>query len=120
MSPPGHPKDEYRSAEHEGAPTTLLELRGVDAWYGAAQVVRAAALSVTAGEVVALIGRNGAGKTSLLRAIMGLMPRSAGDIVFDGEVISGRGHAPVGTESRVRQRTGGPRGARHRPRTSSR
>ena len=68
---------------------TLLALRDVDAWYGAAQVVHAATLSVRAGEVVALIGRNGAGKTSMLRAIMGLMPRSAGTIEFDGEKISG-------------------------------
>jgi branched-chain amino acid transport system ATP-binding protein len=67
---------------------TLLELRGVDAWYGAAQVVRGASLSVAAGEVVALIGRNGAGKTSLLRAIMGLMPRSAGDVLMDGTSIA--------------------------------
>jgi branched-chain amino acid transport system ATP-binding protein len=67
---------------------TLLELRGVDAWYGAAQVVRGATLSVDAGEVVALIGRNGAGKTSLLRAIMGLMPRSAGDVLLDGASIA--------------------------------
>jgi len=67
---------------------TLLELRGVDAWYGAAQVVRGASLSVDAGEVVALIGRNGAGKTSILRAIMGLMPRSAGDVLLDGSSIA--------------------------------
>ena len=67
---------------------TLLELRSVDAWYGAAQVVRGATLSVDAGEVVALIGRNGAGKTSLLRAIMGLMPRSAGDVLLDGASIA--------------------------------
>jgi branched-chain amino acid transport system ATP-binding protein len=67
---------------------TLLELRGVDAWYDAAQVVRGATLSVAAGEVVALIGRNGAGKTSLLRAIMGLMPRSAGDVLLDGTSIA--------------------------------
>jgi branched-chain amino acid transport system ATP-binding protein len=68
---------------------TLLALRDVDAWYGAAQVVHSATLSVRAGEVVALIGRNGAGKTSLLRAIMGLMPRSAGSIEFDGAKVSG-------------------------------
>jgi branched-chain amino acid transport system ATP-binding protein len=67
---------------------TLLELRSVDAWYGAAQVVRGATLSVDAGEVVALIGRNGAGKTSLLRAVMGLMPRSAGDVLLDGASIA--------------------------------
>ncbi|HQR20557.1 MAG TPA: ABC transporter ATP-binding protein [Burkholderiaceae bacterium] len=67
---------------------TLLALRGVSAWYGAAQVVHEATLTVDAGEVVALVGRNGAGKTSLLRAIMGLMPRSSGDIELDGDAIA--------------------------------
>jgi len=67
---------------------TLLALRDVDAWYGAAQVVYGASLTVDAGEVVALIGRNGAGKTSLLRAIMGLMPRTAGDIEFAGASLT--------------------------------
>jgi len=67
---------------------TLLALRGVSAWYGAAQVVHEATLTVDAGEVVALIGRNGAGKTSLLRAVMGLMPRTTGEIVLDGDPIA--------------------------------
>jgi len=66
---------------------TLLALRGVNAWYGSAQVVHDATLSVDGGEVVALIGRNGAGKTSLLRAVMGLMPRVTGDIELDGSLI---------------------------------
>ena len=66
---------------------TLLALRGVNAWYGSAQVVHDATLSVDGGKVVALIGRNGAGKTSLLRAVMGLMPRVAGDIDLDGSSI---------------------------------
>lgn len=66
---------------------TLLALRGVNAWYGSAQVVHDATLSVDGGEVVALIGRNGAGKTSLLRAVMGLMPRVTGDIEIDGSSI---------------------------------
>ena len=64
-----------------------LALRSIDAWYGAAQVVYGATLEVGAGEVVALIGRNGAGKTSLLRAAMGLMPRSAGTVELDGVSI---------------------------------
>jgi len=66
---------------------SLLALRSVDAWYGAAQVVYGVTLGVDAGEVVALIGRNGAGKTSLLRATMGLMPRAAGDIELAGEAV---------------------------------
>ena len=64
-----------------------LALRSIDAWYGAAQVVYGATLEVGAGEVVALLGRNGAGKTSLLRAAMGLMPRSAGTVELDGVSI---------------------------------
>jgi branched-chain amino acid transport system ATP-binding protein len=99
---------------------TLLALRGVSAWYGAAQVVHEATLSVAAGEVVALIGRNGAGKTSLLRAVMGLMPRTAGDIELDGVPImrlpayvrarSGLGYVPedrrIFTDLTVRENLG--------------
>jgi branched-chain amino acid transport system ATP-binding protein len=66
---------------------TLLVVDRLGAWYGAAPVVHAASLTVAAGEVVALVGRNGAGKTSLLRAIMGLMPRSAGTVTLAGTPI---------------------------------
>jgi branched-chain amino acid transport system ATP-binding protein len=68
--------------------TVALELRGVSAWYGDAQVISDASIKVGAGEVVALIGRNGAGKTSLLRAAMGLMPRAAGAVLLDGSDVS--------------------------------
>ena len=60
----------------------MLRLRNVDAWYGRAHVLQGVDLDVAQGEVVSLIGRNGAGKTSLLRAIMGLMPRCEGEIGF--------------------------------------
>ncbi len=78
-----------RTGQREYARMTLLALHALDAWYGAAQVVHGATLAVAAGEVVALIGRNGAGKTSLLRAIMGLMPRTAGEIELAGASIAG-------------------------------
>ena len=68
--------------------STLLDVRGLCAWYGPAQVVFDAQLQVQRGEVVALIGRNGAGKSSTLKAIMGLMPRRTGHVVFDGQDIS--------------------------------
>ena len=68
--------------------TLALELRSVSAWYGDARIINDASLAVAKGEVVALIGRNGAGKTSLLRSAIGLMPRCTGHIVLDGIDIS--------------------------------
>ncbi len=70
------------------ADTALLDVQGLNAWYGAAQVLFNAQLHVQRGEVVALIGRNGAGKSSTLKAIMGLMPRRTGRVVFAGHDIS--------------------------------
>jgi branched-chain amino acid transport system ATP-binding protein len=77
---------------------TLLAVDRLGAWYGDAQVVHEASLSVAAGEVVALIGRNGAGKSSLLRAIMGLMPRSAGTLQLAGARIE---HLPAYRRARL-------------------
>ena len=62
----------------------MLSLRSVNAWYGRAHVLQGVDIDVATGEVVSLIGRNGAGKTSILRAIMGLMPRCVGQIEFLG------------------------------------
>jgi branched-chain amino acid transport system ATP-binding protein len=66
----------------------LLELEGVDAYYGRVQALRAISLTVEVGEVVTLIGGNGAGKSTALRAITGLVPAAAGAIRFDGMDIS--------------------------------
>jgi branched-chain amino acid transport system ATP-binding protein len=66
----------------------LLDAQSLNAWYGAAQVVFDAQLHVQRGEVVALVGRNGAGKSSTLKAIMGLMPRRTGRVLFAGHDIS--------------------------------
>lgn len=68
---------------------SVLELRDVDAWYGDVQVLRGVSLEVARGEVLCLLGRNGAGKTSALRAVMGLMPRRSGAILHRGEPIEG-------------------------------
>ncbi len=62
----------------------MLEVTGLDAGYGAVQVLHGLTLSVTPGEVLAVMGRNGAGKTTALRAIMGLVPPTAGEVVLDG------------------------------------
>lgn len=66
----------------------LLQTEKVCAWYGAAQTVFEVSLHVQRGEVVALTGPNGAGKSSLLKALMGLMPRRSGRIVWQGEDVS--------------------------------
>lgn len=60
----------------------LLQVQSLRAWYGAAQVLFDVHLDVQAGEVVALMGRNGAGKSSTLKALMGLMPRREGRLRF--------------------------------------
>ncbi|GAC1511537.1 MAG: ABC transporter ATP-binding protein [Candidatus Dormibacteraceae bacterium] len=66
----------------------LLELDGVDAYYGRIQALRQVTLKVDKGEVVALIGSNGAGKTTTLRTISGLMHPTSGSITFDGREIT--------------------------------
>ena len=65
----------------------MLEVRGLNAGYGRAQVLFDVDLDVGQGEVVALLGRNGAGKSTSLKAIMGLVPRLSGEIVFDAKPI---------------------------------
>ncbi len=69
----------------------LLELRDIEARYGAIRALHGVSLTVEEGEVVSLLGANGAGKTTTLRAISGAV-RKTGDVVFDGKSI-GR-HAP--------------------------
>ena len=66
----------------------MLRLEGIGAGYGAAQVLRDLTLKVRPGEILCLAGRNGAGKTTTVKAIMGLVPLSAGRITLDGVAIS--------------------------------
>ena len=73
----------------------LLELKGVDAFYGRIQALRNMSIDVDKGEVVALIGSNGAGKTTTLRTISGLMHPQAGTIRFDGREITGAGPSKI-------------------------
>jgi len=68
----------------------LLELRGLEVAYGGIRAVRGIDLRVDSGELVCLIGANGAGKSTTLRAICGLVPLAGGDIVYDGQSINGR------------------------------
>lgn len=67
---------------------SLLEVTGLNAWYGAAQVLYDLNLNVKRGEVVALMGRNGAGKSTTFKALMGMLARRQGGIQFMGQDIS--------------------------------
>jgi len=70
-------------------PTPLLELRGVRAAYDRIDVLFGVDLVVGEGSVVALLGPNGAGKTTLLKVACGLMPATAGDVLFCGKRVNG-------------------------------
>ena len=65
----------------------MLEVEGIDAFYGRSQVLFGMELEVRAGEVVTLMGRNGMGKTTTVKTIMGLLPAARGAVRFTGEAI---------------------------------
>ncbi len=67
----------------------MLEVSALQAGYGLSQVLFDIGFSVEAGEVVSLLGRNGMGKTTTIRAIMGLLPAQAGAIRFEGKALTG-------------------------------
>ena len=96
---------------------TLLSVQGLCAWYGEAQILHDVCLEVRRGEVVALMGRNGAGKSTTMRSLMGLIARRSGTLAFMGHDLlrlqpyqaarCGLGYVPedrrVFTELTVRQ-----------------
>ncbi len=67
----------------------MLSVEGLQAGYGAARVLFDISFAVGAGEVVTLIGRNGMGKTTTVRAVMGLLPPRAGSVRLDGRTLTG-------------------------------
>ena len=67
----------------------MLEVRGIQVTYGDVTALRDVSLEVAAGSIVSLIGSNGAGKTTALKAIIGLKPVAAGEILLDGRRIDG-------------------------------
>ncbi|WP_131118831.1 ABC transporter ATP-binding protein [Lichenihabitans psoromatis] len=71
-------------------PAPKLDVSGLRGWYGQAQILFDVALQVGQGEVVALLGRNGAGKSTTFRAIAGLLERRAGRVIFEGHDLSAR------------------------------
>ena len=68
----------------------MLETKDIDVFYGAAQALRGVSVSAQPGRVTCVLGRNGVGKTTLMRAILGLMDRVTGSITLDGVELIGR------------------------------
>jgi branched-chain amino acid transport system ATP-binding protein len=68
----------------------ILRLEQIDTYYGLVPMLHDVSLGVRPGEVVALLGRNGAGKTTVLKTIMGLVAPHAGRVLFKGEAITGQ------------------------------
>lgn len=66
----------------------MLEIRNLNVQYGAIRAVQDVSLSIQKGEVVSLLGANGAGKTSLVSACVGIIPKSGGQVTFDGSDIT--------------------------------
>ena len=72
----------------KGQSQKLLEVQHLNAWYGAAHILHGVSLNVGRGEVVALMGRNGAGKSTTLKSIAALVPRREGQMDFMGKSIA--------------------------------
>ena len=69
--------------------STLLKVEGIETYIGQYHILQGVSFEVKKGEVTVLLGRNGAGKTTSLRSIMGLNPPSSGKVIFKGEEIQG-------------------------------
>lgn len=78
------PEAALKSPAPAAATGSLLTVRGLEGWYGESHVLHGIDIDVRAGEVITLLGRNGAGKTTTLRAIIGILGRRSGSIVYDG------------------------------------
>jgi len=70
--------------------TALLEISALDAYYGRAHILQGVAFGMARGEVLALMGRNGAGKSTTMKAVMGLVAPAGGSVSFGGRRIDGR------------------------------
>ncbi len=68
----------------------MLEIAGLDAYYGRAHILQGLSFSMNRGEVLALMGRNGAGKSTTMKAVMGLVPPAGGSVSFEGQAVQGR------------------------------
>jgi branched-chain amino acid transport system ATP-binding protein len=76
-----------RAPQAAAAGDALLRIKGLQAWYGESHILHGVDFDIRPGEVMTLLGRNGAGKTSTLKSIMGLIPRRTGSISFQGREL---------------------------------
>jgi branched-chain amino acid transport system ATP-binding protein/branched-chain amino acid transport system permease protein len=80
-----------RSAPKRAAPgAPILQVEGLNTYYGKSHILHDVALEVREGEAVALLGRNGAGKSSTIKSIMGIVPPRSGRVRYQGQEIQGR------------------------------
>ena len=84
-----HSAGELEPGKTHGTGEVLLSISGLESCYGRIKALKGMDVEVRRGELVALVGANGAGKTTFLRTLSGIQPMSAGRIVFNGEDISG-------------------------------
>jgi branched-chain amino acid transport system ATP-binding protein len=70
-------------------PRAMLAVKGLEAWYGESHILHGVTFDVRAGEVVTLLGRNGVGKTTTLKSIMGIVARRTGSVRFEGRELIG-------------------------------
>ncbi|MCL1595100.1 MAG: ABC transporter ATP-binding protein [Actinomycetia bacterium] len=75
--------------------TPVLEFRGVNVHYGPVHVLKDMNVSINAGELVCLLGGNASGKTTTLKTILGMVHPSSGDVVIDGDVVTGETTAQI-------------------------
>lgn len=86
--------DHVAGAQEQPAPpppgtAAVLDVRDVNQYYGGSHILRGVSLQAHLGKVTVLLGRNGVGKTTLLKSLMGLVPIRSGTIIFDGRQIQG-------------------------------
>ena len=87
---------------------TMLKIQGLNTYYGESHILRDVDMNINQGEMICLIGRNGVGKTTLLKSLIGLLTPRRGEIIFNGDLVnrkkphqrarSGIGYVPQGRE----------------------